>query len=62
MQDQSADRVATRIPIAGSVTAPEVDFWRTLGNVLRNAFVEAFVPALEHSVGQGSDRSEDERG
>ena len=62
VQDQSADRVATRIPIAGSVTAPEVDFWRTLGNVLRNAFVEAFVPALEHSVGQGSDRSEDERG
>lgn len=52
LQDQSEDRVATRIPIAGSVDSPQVDFWRTLGNVLRNAFIDALVPALEHSVGK----------
>ena len=52
LQDQDTDRVATRIPISGRVEAPEVGFWRTLANVLRNAFYEAFVPGLEHSVGR----------
>jgi hypothetical protein len=52
LEDQSEERVATRIPIAGTVASPDVGFWRTLGNVLRNAFLQAFVPALEHSVGE----------
>lgn len=52
LEDQSEDRVATRIPIAGRVTSPDIGFLRTLGNVLRNAFIDAFVPALEHSVGR----------
>jgi hypothetical protein len=52
VQDQSEDRVATRIPISGDADAPQIGFWTTLGNVLKNAFVEAFVPALEHSVGE----------
>jgi hypothetical protein len=51
VQDQTEDRVATRIPITGETEAPEIGFWSTLGNVLRNAFIEAFVPALENSVG-----------
>jgi hypothetical protein len=51
VQDQSEDRLATRIPISGDADAPQIGFWTTLGNVLKNAFIEAFVPALEHSVG-----------
>jgi len=51
-EDQDEDRVATRIPISGSVASPDIGFFRTLGNVLRNAFLDAFVPALEHSVGK----------
>lgn len=50
-EDQPHDRVATRIPIAGSVDDPRVGFWATLGNVVRNAFVESFVPSLERSIG-----------
>jgi hypothetical protein len=50
-EDQSEDRVATRIPISGAGSA-QLGFWAALGNVLRNAFLEAFVPALEHSVGR----------
>lgn len=50
-QDQSHDRVATRIPISGSVEDPRIGFWPTLGNVVRNAFIEALVPQLERSVG-----------
>jgi hypothetical protein len=55
LEDQSEDRVATRIPINGSVDSPEIGFWQTLGNVLRNAFLEALVPALENSVGRDAE-------
>lgn len=51
-QDQPNDRVATRIPISGTVADPRIGFWTTLGNVLRNAFLKAFVPQLEGSVGE----------
>jgi hypothetical protein len=51
-QDQDEERVATRIPIEGSVESPDIGFFATLGNVVRNAFLESFVPALEHSVGE----------
>jgi Domain of Unknown Function (DUF748) len=51
-EDQGEDRVATRIPISGRVESPRVGLWRTLANVVRNAYFEAFVPGLEHSVGE----------
>lgn len=52
-EDQSQDRVATRIPLSGTVTDPEVGFWATLGGVLRNAYVESLLPRLERSVPDG---------
>jgi hypothetical protein len=52
LKNSTDQAVATRIPISGTVESPRVGFWATLGNVLRNAFVQAFVPALEHSVGE----------
>ena len=52
LKNQPEDDVATRIPIAGTVASPDIGFFTTLVNVLRNAFLEAFVPALEHSVGE----------
>jgi hypothetical protein len=52
LENPGDQAVATRIPISGTVESPRVGFWTTLGNVLRNAFVQAFVPALEHSVGE----------
>jgi len=47
LEDQS-DRVATLVPISGRVESPEIGFWTTLANVVRNAFIEAFAPGLEH--------------
>jgi len=51
-EDQPDDRVATRIPISGRVESPRIGLWRTLANVVRNAYFEAFLPGLEHSVGR----------
>jgi len=52
LKNSTDQAVATRIPISGTVQSPQYGFWPTLGNVLRNAFVQAFVPALENSVGK----------
>ena len=57
--DHSEDRIATRIPISGSTDSPRIGFWTTLANVLRNAFIQSFVPALEHSVGKDAARNDD---
>jgi len=51
-EDHSHDRVASRIPLGGSVRSPEIGFWGTLGSTLRNAFIESLVPRLEQSVGE----------
>lgn len=51
-EHQPEDRSATRIPLSGTVEDPEIGFWPTLANVVRNAFLEALVPRLEGSVGE----------
>jgi Domain of Unknown Function (DUF748) len=58
VEDQTKDRIATRIPIHGSSDDPQIGFWTTLGNVLRNAFIQSFVPALEHSVGKDAAKND----
>ncbi len=50
-KDRENERVATRIPISGTVEDPRIGFWTTLGNVVRNAFIESFQPRLDGSVG-----------
>ena len=42
------DQFGTLIPFSGDVsTTTATDFLATLGNILRNAFVRAFLPRLE---------------
>lgn len=50
LQNQPTERLATRIPLSGTVENPETEFWPVFANVLRNAFVEAFAPRLEDSI------------
>ena len=50
LQNQPTERLATRIPLKGTVAKPETDFWPVFANVFRNAFVEAFAPRLEGSI------------
>jgi hypothetical protein len=49
-QDQSRDRTATRIPIEGRFDQPDIDVWSAVGNLLRNAFIEALQRGLEGSI------------
>lgn len=49
-QDQSRDRTATRIPIEGRFDQPDIDVWSAVGNLIRNAFIEALQRGLEGSI------------
>ena len=53
------DQLATKIPISGTFEKKGVDLWTTIGNVLRNAFVHAFSPTFDQTVGPAKDLTED---
>lgn len=41
------DQIGVRIPIAGDLTSPQSDVLATIGSLLHNAFVRAYLPKLE---------------
>ena len=53
-ENQSKDRLATRIPYSGSIDDPDVDLLSTIGSLLRNAFIRAITHGLEGSVEPGT--------
>lgn len=50
LQNQSKERLATKIPIEGRYTNPEVQTWDAILSILKNAFIEALKPSIDHSV------------
>jgi hypothetical protein len=45
--NQRRDQFGTLIPFAGNVSTPNADVLSTVGNVLRNAFIRAYLPRLQ---------------
>lgn len=50
-KNQEKDQLATIVPLSGNLEDPDVDIWSTIMNVLKNAFVRAFLPKLEGAAG-----------
>jgi hypothetical protein len=48
LKNQSRDQVATSIPFTGSVDNPKAGVLTTVANLLRNAFIRAYLPRLEN--------------
>jgi len=44
------NQVASDIDLKGKLTSPSVDTWQALGQVLRNAFIEAILPGFDRAV------------
>lgn len=44
------DQIATRAEFTGRVDQPSVNIWYIIGQLLRNAFIQALYPSLENSV------------
>lgn len=49
-ENQPRDQLSTRIPISGTISDPKADILTSVVNVLRGAFVKAFMPTLEGNV------------
>jgi hypothetical protein len=47
LKNQRRDQFGTVIPLRGQVDRPSGDMLATVGNVLYNAFVRAYLPRLE---------------
>ena len=48
LKNQPRDQFATLVPFTGDASTPNIDLLTTLGNVIRNGFVRAYLPRLEN--------------
>lgn len=54
-KNQSKDQFATRVPISGSIDSKNVSASEAILGILRNAFIEAYKPNLEHLTNRPKD-------
>ena len=47
LKNQPRDQVATLVELHGDVSSPDTNLFEIIGNVLRNAFIRAYMPRLE---------------
>lgn len=47
LQNQPRDQVGTYVPLTGDLARPDTDVLAVVGNVLRNAFIRAYLPRFE---------------
>ena len=47
-KNHQTDQFATRVPISGRIDDKQLGTWKAIVGVLRNAFVTAYTPQLEH--------------
>jgi hypothetical protein len=47
LQNQPRDQVGTYVPLSGDLARPDTDVLTVVGNVLRNAFIRAYLPRFE---------------
>ncbi|MEO6166901.1 MAG: DUF748 domain-containing protein [Chitinophagales bacterium] len=50
LKNPKEDQVATKVPLEGDISAPDVKTWTAIIEVLRNAFVHALFPAIEQQI------------
>jgi hypothetical protein len=50
LENRSHQEVATRMDISGSVNNPETSSWQIVGELLRNAFLQAILPGFDRKV------------
>jgi hypothetical protein len=58
-KNHSTEKVATDVDLKGKLTSPNVDTWQALGQIVRNAFIEAIIPGFDRALASnnGGDNS-----
>ena len=57
LKSHRTNQVASDIDLKGKLTSPDVDTWQALGQVLRNAFIQAILPGFDRAVASNSDNA-----
>jgi len=50
LKSRRTSQVASDVDLKGKLTSPDVDTWQALGQVLRNAFIQAIIPGFDRAV------------
>ena len=60
-KNRNTDKVAADIDLKGKLTSPDVDTWQALGQILRNAFIEAIIPGFDRAVAGNNSSSDNSK-
>jgi len=52
-KNHNKEQLATKVEFEGNIKNPNIDIWDLIGQVLKNAFIQALYPSLENSVNIG---------
>src|SRR5450631_2442610 len=49
-KNHNKEQLATKVEFEGNIKNPNIDIWQIIGQVLKNAFIQALYPSIENSV------------
>lgn len=61
LQNQREEQLASKIPISGSFDDSHVNKWHAISYVLRNAFLRALRPSIDHTININNLKGEDKK-
>jgi len=50
LENPRTKNVATKIEISGDINNPDISIWSIISNLLRNVFIQALLPQVDHTV------------
>jgi Domain of Unknown Function (DUF748) len=53
-KNHNKDQLATKVEFEGNIKKPDIDIWNLIGEVLKNAFIQALYPSIENSISLNS--------
>lgn len=59
LKNPNEKQVATKVPIEGNFKNPSIDTWEAVWEILKNAFIEALMPSVDHEINIQSAESVD---
>jgi len=59
LRNQPKDQVATKVPMEGSFKNPQTNIFEAVWEVLRNAFIQALMPSIDHEINLQSVKTDD---
>jgi hypothetical protein len=60
-KNRSTQQVASDVDLKGKLTSPDIDTWQALGQVLRNAFIQAIIPGFDRAVASNGSNNADKQ-